>query len=73
MEIWLGKELFGLSQQLLVIKTFRLKIPGMGNSNMVMLFRPDLIKEMYNSDERIPKLPGDRRQFIINLYNCNYL
>ena len=36
----------------------RLKVPGMGNGKMVMLFKPEDIQTMYSSDGRIPMLPG---------------
>ena len=36
----------------------RLSLPGMGNGNMVMLFKPSDIQTMYSLDGRIPILPG---------------
>jgi len=36
----------------------RLKVPGIGNGNMVMLFNPEDIKNMYKLEERIPLIPG---------------
>ena len=36
----------------------RLKVPGIGNSNMIMVFKAKDIKTMYSSDGRIPLLPG---------------
>lgn len=36
----------------------RLKVPGIGNSNMIMVFKAKDIMTMYSSDGRIPLLPG---------------
>ena len=42
----------------LMVDVCRLKVPGMGNGKMVMLFKPEDIQTMYSSDGRIPMLPG---------------
>jgi len=36
----------------------RIKVPGIGNGNMVVLFKPSDVKSLYSNEERIPKLPG---------------
>ena len=40
----------------------RLRLPGgMGNGHMVMLYNAKDIKTMYGLEERIPKLPGNKK------------
>jgi len=37
---------------------FRMCLPGMGNGNIVVIFRPEDVKEMYKQDGKIPMLPN---------------
>ena len=46
----------------------RLKLPGIGNGNMLVLCKPRDIKTLYSNEERIPKLPGKFQHLLIIIY-----
>ena len=41
-----------------------MKVPGMGNGNFILLFKPEDARAMYAQDDRIPKIPGRRISLI---------
>ena len=43
-------------------------MPGIGNGNMVVLFKPSDVKSLYSNEERIPKLPGTNIDLFIQCY-----